>query len=473
MMLRREISAIRKKGEPMNRDMTQGKPFSTILWFALPLFIGSVFQLFYNMVDSIVVGRFVGSDALAAVGACSSPYAFVTSLVLGFANGSGVIIAQIFGSGDREKLRRSYITGCKVIFITGICFTLIGLLVTRPLLFVMQTPNNVFGEAVSYMMIMCAGILATCLYNMMAAFLRAVGNSVVPLIALIISSLINIVLDLAFVLAAGMDVKGVALATVLAQLISGIYCLVYLRRKMPELKFTRREFKIDRSMSSEMVRIAIPAAFSTSIVSLSTILIQSAVNLHGSTVMAAYTAGLRAEQVCTCLAYSIGQATGVFCGQNIGAGDQKRTMKGLHAGLLISLIYTLIMGALLYVCGGFLIGLFSTSAEVIEIGTGMVRVTALFVPVLGLLFCFQHFLRNVSDVRPTVWMSCCEIAARGILPFVFSSIWGYAGIWWATPVGWSSSLLIGILRYRSGKWKQMAKFGKKEIVIEQPSVPLE
>lgn len=433
-----------------------------ILLFAVPLFIGSVFQLFYNMVDSIVVGKYVGAQALAAVGACSSSYSFVSSLILGFTNGASVIIAQTFGSGSQENVRKAYITSIKVILITGVVFTIVGVIVTRPLLTLLKTPTDVIDDSVMYMTIMCIGILATCLYNGMAAFLRAVGNSIVPLVSLIISSVINVILDLVLVLAAGMSVKGVAIATLIAQLISGIYCWIYVRKTMPYLKFSLAEFKMDSDMTKEMIRIGLPAAFSTSVVTLSTMFIQRAVNVYGSTVMAAYTAGLRTEQICMCLAFSIGMATGIFCGQNIGAREDARVIQGFHSGVVISLIYTVIMGSVMFAGAEAILGLFTTSAEVVEIGTLMVRITAVFTPALGLVFCFQHFLRNVSDVRPTVWMSFSEITARGVLPFIFSAFWGYEGIWWATPVGWTGSMLIGFVRYKSGKWKEKARLQREE-----------
>lgn len=446
----------------MEKDMTRGNPFRMILVFAVPLFIGSVFQLFYNMVDSVVVGRYVGADALAAVGACGSPYAFLVSLIMGFTSGAAVIVSQTFGSGDRESLRQAYITSNKVILLTGVALTVIGLVVCRPLLVIMRTPTDIIDDSVTYLMILCAGILTTCLYNVMASFLRSVGNSVIPLVALIISSLINVVLDLLFVLRLGMTVEGVAIATVTAQLISGLYCWLYIRRTMPDLRFTPAEFKMDPVMRGEMIRIGLPAAFSSCVVTLSSMFIQRAVNGFGSTVVAAYTAGQRVEQICMCLSYSIGQATGIFCGQNVGANEEERVIRGMHAGMVISIIYTAVMGSVMFFGAGTIIRLFTTEQTVVDIGTYMVHITAVFTPVLGFVFIFQNFLRNVSDVRPTIWMSFSEITARGVLPFIFGALWGYEGIWWATPIGWVGSMLIGLLRYKSGKWKEKARLQREK-----------
>ena len=446
--------------------MLTGSPSRAILLFAVPLFIGNVFQQLYNMVDAMVVGRFVGINALAAVGASGPAYSLMISLVLGAASGASVVTAQIFGSGDSQGLRRAYITMWKILGILGLAFSVIGFLLAGPTLRLLGTPAEVYAGSLMYVRIMCCGILATCLYNGMSSFLRSVGNSSTPLVALIISSIVNIVLDLAFVLIGRMGVAGVAAATVIAQLVSGLYCLAYVHRKMPDLGFSVSEFRIDPPAAREMVRIGLPATFSTVVVTLSTMFIQAAVNSYGAIVVGAYTVGNKVENICFCLAFSIGLATGVFCGQNIGAGDEKRTVEGLYAGLRIAVIYSAVMAVFGFVFAAPLVRFFSPEPEVLTIGVPLIRLTGCFGPVLGMVFVFQNFLRNVSDVRPTVVMSFAEIISRGILPFVLSSWIGYFGIWWATPVGWTLSALIGFIRYKSGKWK-----GKAAAVQGQSSDP--
>lgn len=439
-----------------SRDMTQGSIYKNILLFAVPLFIGNIFQQLYNMVDSIVVGRFVGLQALASVGASTSTYNLIIAIVLGISSGASVVIAQIFGSGSKERLRLAYITSWKILLYSGLGMMAVGFFCCRPLLWLLGTPEDVFAGALTYVQYMVFGILATCLYNGMSAFLRSVGNSVTPLVALIISSLVNVGLDLLFVVVFHMGVAGVALATVISQLVSGLYCLVYIHRKMPELKFTLREFRMDRTSAKEMIRIALPSTFSSIVVTISTMFIQAAVNQYGSTVVGAFTIGNKVEMIGFCLAYSIGMATGVFCGQNIGARNLERTKKGFRAGIVIALVYSIVIGVLMLILADNLINLFTTDPEVPEIAIPLVRIEACFAPVLCIVFVLQHFLRSVSDVRPTVAMSFAEIFARGILPFVLSSWLGYFGIWWATPVGWTLSMIIGLVRYRSGKWKDKA-----------------
>ena len=232
---------------------------------------------------------------------------------------------------------------------------------------------------------------------------------------------------------------------------------------MPQLRFRADELVIEPEVAKEMVRVGLPATFSTVVVTVSTMFIQAAVNQYGSTVVGAYTVGNKVENVCFCLAFAIGMATGVFCGQNIGAGNEKRTIQGFKAGIVLSLIYSSVMAFLAIVFTDPLIAFFSNETEVFVIAAPLVRITSAFGPVLGVVFVFQHFLRNVSDVRPTVVMSFAEVLSRGILPFAFSAWLGYYGIWWATPVGWTLSMLIGLLRFLSGKWK-----GKVNIQKEQP-----
>ena len=434
--------------------MTTGDPFHLMLLFAIPLFLGNVFQMFYNMADAAVVGRFISPEALAAVGAASPGYNLFTMVISGFTNGASVVIAQAYGSKDEDSMRKSCTTSVLLLLWSGIAFTFLGFAAASPLLRLLGTPENVFHDTWIYMMWMCAGILATCLYNGMASILRSVGNSLTPLIALIISSLLNIALDLLFVIVFHMGVSGVAIATVLSQLISGIYCLVYVYRHYPVFRVKRKEFRIYPPVLKEIVRLGLPAALSTAVVTVSVMLIQRAVNGYGSDIMAAYTVSSRTEHIGFCLSFSIGMAVGVFVAQNAGAKKIDRVKEGLMTGVKISVFYHIIIAALMWLGAPYLVRLFTDREIVVQVSTQIVHISAAFAPVLGLVFIFQNFLRNVSDVTPTIVMSGAEIFCRGLLPYLLASGFGYYGIWWATPIGWSLSLLIGFLRYRSGKWKR-------------------
>lgn len=435
-------------------DMTKGNPAKMIMIFAVPLFIGNVFQMFYNTVDTMVVGRFVGAQALAAVGGAGVSYNVMLMLINGFMSGASVVVAQAFGAENVSAVRKGFSTSCIMIAATGILFTFLGEWLAMPLLRLLRTPEDVIFDSLRYLRVMYLGILATCLYNGMAAFLRAVGDSVTPLIALFISSCLNVLLDLLFVLQFHRGVSGVAWATIIAQAVSGLYCLFRMRRKMQHLLPGKGEFRFDMAAAKEMVRIGVPAAFSSAVVQISVMLIQRAVNSYGSTVLAAYTAEGKAGQVCFCLSYSVGLATGVFVGQNKGAGKVDRVKEGLRTGVLISLLYHAVISVLMLLLSRQLIGLFTGDADVLEIGIGILRINAFASPLLGLNFVFQNFLRNVSDVRPTIWMSSAEVLSRGTMPYLLGARFGYRGVWWATPIGWLLSLAIGVWRYRSGKWEK-------------------
>ena len=440
-----------------NLNMTEGKPFGLIMRFALPLFIGSVFQQVYNMVDSIVVGQFVGKNALAAVGGCGAAYNLIIALVTGFSTAASVLLAQAYGSGDNEQVRKSFATSIAMIMATGGALMAVGLASCGELLYLLGTPSDVLPDATIYLRTICAGVLATSLYIALSSCLRAVGDSVTPLVALIVASLLNVTLDVLFVVSFGMGVFGVAIATVISQLVSGLYCLVYALCRTEAFHFRREELGgnvfIDRAIIREIFRIGIPSALSSAIVVISAMFMQRAVNQFGSDAAAAYAAGNRTEQIFMCLSFSIGMAIGTFCGQNIGAREYERVKAGMRCGYLINLIYTVVMGVIMFFFAPQVIGIFTDSSQVVKIGVPMVRITAVFAPVLGFVFIFQNFLRSASDIAPTIWMSGCEIGARSVLSFVFAALAGYFGVWWATPIGWTGSALIGLLRYRGGKWK--------------------
>ncbi len=433
-------------------DMTKGNPMKTILAFSVPFIFGTIFQMLYNTVDTMVVGRFVGSQALAAVGGAGISYNVMMMLINGFMNGASVVVAQAFGSNDREAVRKGYATSCLLIAATGLVFTVLGECLALPLLRVLKTPEDVIDGSLLYLRIMYIGILATGLYNGFAAFLRAVGDSTTPLVALVISSCLNVALDLVFVLILKQGIAGVAFATILSQAVSGVYCRQRMHRQIPELLPAKGEFALDPTAAKEMVRIGLPAAFSSAVVTLSVMLIQRAVNSYGSTVLAAYTAEEKVAQICYSLSYSIGVATGTFIGQNKGAGLTDRIKEGLRAGTVLSLLYHGAVTVLILLLSRQLIGIFTVDEEVIDIAVEVLRITAIASPLLGLNFVFQNFLRNVSDVRPTIWMSCAEVLSRGALPYALGARFGYRGIWLATPIGWLLSFLIGLWRYLSGKW---------------------
>lgn len=438
----------------MTNDMTRGKPLAAITRFAIPLFIGSIFQQVYNVVDSIVVGQFVGARALAAVGTCAGAFNLLIALISGLTGGMGVVTAQYFGAGKTDSVRKTFVSSTIVILLTGLLISVAGVLLARPLLRALSTPQDVMEDAVVYLTILFAGTLANCLYNGISAVLRSLGDSVMPLVILVAASLMNVILDLLFVIGLDMGVAGVAVATVLSQLLSALGCIVYVFQKLPILRFGLRELRCDGPILRELLRIGFPTALSSCGVSLSVMFMQRSINAYGSTVMAGYTIGNRAEAVGMCLAFSIGMAVGTFCGQNLGARKLDRVRQGLRVGYGLSIGYAVTVAVLILLFARPLAGIFTPDEAVLDIAVTNMRITAFFLPMLGLIFVYQNFLRSAGDVAPTVWMSVTEIVARSVLAFLFSSLFGYVGIWWVTPIGWTASVLIGYFRYRSGIWEK-------------------
>lgn len=332
------------------RDMTKGNPMKLLLLFSLPVLLGNVFQQLYNMVDTIIVGRYLGYEALAAVGTTGS----LNFLVLGFANGlaSGfsVMVAQRFGAKDEDGLKKAEagaITLC-VLFTVGL--TLLSLVTARPLLRLIHTPEDILGDAVAYISVIYAGIAATMMYNLLACLLRAVGDSKSPLYFLIISSLLNIALDVVFVRFTPMGVTGAALATVISQLVSGLLCIVYIWKKYPILHLSKKDFKVPKAMYRRHLNIGLPMAFQFSITAIGTVVVQGALNLFGTAKIAAFTAASKAEQLVTQPALTFGVAMATYSGQNLGAGKTERIKEGVSKCTILTLCCAVLsMGILFFV----------------------------------------------------------------------------------------------------------------------------
>ena len=304
----------------MTRDMTEGSPAKLILKFSGPMLIGNIFQQLYNMVDSIVVGKFVNKDALAAVGASGSLIFLIFGLTFGLSAGISIVISQYFGAGDYDKVRKSFATATYMIFVAAVIMGLIGFFVGRPLLNLLGTPPEIIDQSTIYVKISFLGILGIAGYNGISAVLRALGDSITPLIFLIVASILNVVLDLLFVIVFKMGVPGVAIATIISQFVSAIGCIIYALNKIKILRMPLNEFKPDRDILKKCIRLGIPVALQNSFVSISMMALQSVINSFQATIMASYTVVNRIEQLVMQPSMSLGAAVASFTGQNIGAG---------------------------------------------------------------------------------------------------------------------------------------------------------
>lgn len=451
----------------MVQDMTRGSVVRQIVIFAIPLFIGNIFQQLYNMVDAIVVGRFVGKNALAAVGTSFPALFLLIALVMGLTMGASVVISQLFGAGDLKRMRRAISTSFIFLILCALVISLLGLLLSRKMLMLLQTPPEVIGEATVYLQILFAGLLFMFVYNSIAAFLRALGDSRTPLYFLIISSLLNIALDLLFVLRFNMGVAGVAWATVIAQAVSALLSIIYIYWRVELLRLSPPDFVFDRELFIESVRLGIPASVQQTVLSLGMIAVQGLVNSFGSITMAAYTAAVRVDSIAMMPIMNLGLAVSTFTAQNIGAGDLKRVRRGYRRTLVMVAICCLAASAVILLFGPGLIRLFIDASEagVIAQGNDYITVVSFFYILMGLLFITNGVLRGSGDMTVSMVSTIVSLTARVVFAYYLSSHQniGYRGIWWSIPIGWLFGFTVAYIRYRSGKWTE------KTVVKSLPS----
>ena len=448
-------------------DMTTGSPAKHILKFALPLLIGNLFQQLYNMVDSVVVGNFVGKNALAAVGSCGSMNFLFFSLSSGLAIGIGIIVAQYFGAKDEKNVRSTIANSYYVLIAVSLLVSVIGILAAPGLLRLLATPDNIIGDSILYMRTTCIGIAAIALYNGIAAILRALGDSRTPLYFLIVSSIVNVVLDLIFVLSFGMGVFGVALATIISQAVSAVSCLIYAYHKVAYFRLSREELKPQSSIIVKSFQLGVPLALQNSMIAISCMVLQGVVNSFGDTVMAAYTITNRIEQIVQQPFGSLGAALTTYAGQNMGARQTERVKKGFVQCTFIVLIFSVVLIPVAYLFGKNIVGIFVKEQDVIDIGYRALRITSLCYAGLGMIYVPRALLNGCGDTGFSMINGFTEVACRILYSQIFIRIpvLGYWSIWITTGATWITTALVCVARYFQGKWKL------KSIVTHPPAAP--
>lgn len=447
-------------------NMTVGSPARHILKFALPLLIGNLFQQLYNMVDSIVVGNFVGSDALAAVGTCGSTNFLFFSLSSGLAIGIGVIVSQFYGAKDEENVRATIANSFYVLISAALSVSLIGIVVTPYILKLLQVPESILPSSILYMRTTCLGIVGIATYNGIAAILRALGDSRTPLYFLILSSLVNVGLDLTFVMAFGWGVFGVALATILSQFISAISCLAYAYYKVPYFKLTREELRPHGTIIKRSFRLGVPIALQSSMIAVSCMALQGVVNGFGETVMAAFTVTARIEQLVQQPYMSLASAVTTYSGQNIGAGQVERVKKGFRQATLMVLIFSLSMIPVMYLGGESLVRLFvKDNPETVAIATKALRMTSLCYFGLGMIYVPRGLMNGCGDAAFSMINGISEVVCRLSFAQIFTKlpVIGFWGVWLTTGATWVTTGIVCLIRYFQGAWKHKAITGKNEM----------
>lgn len=422
----------------MVKDMTSGSPAKLILAFSIPLLIGNIFQQLYSMVDTIIVGRFLGVQALAAVGSTGSLSFLVLGFVMGITSGFSVLIAQRFGAGDESGLRHYVAMSIYLGVFISVVVTVLTVAFTRQMLELMNTPEDIFDDAAIYIIIIFIGILPTMFYNLLAGILRALGDSKTPLYFLIIASVLNIVLDLFFIVTLHSGVAGAAYATVISQAVSAILCLVYTIKRFPILRFKKEEMGYSHRSAFQLMLVGIPMALQFSITAIGTMILQGAINSFGSTVVGAYTAACKAEQLATQPMLTFGTTMASYTGQNLGAGRMDRIRKGVGSCVVISCIFC-ILGSLVVVFGGeLLVSLFITGdqPEVMAYARQYLNTIAIFFIPLGLIFIYRNTLQGMGDGFMPMMAGVAELVMRAFVAFCLTGSLGYMGICLAGPFAW-------------------------------------
>ncbi len=435
----------------VQHDMTSGSPMKMILSFTFPIFIGNVFQQFYNMADAVIVGKFVGTKALAAVGSTGTIMFLIYGFVVGMTAGFTVLTAQKFGAGDMRAMRQTVAGASILSLIVGVILTAAFMILMKPWLMAMNTPEDIFADAYAYIMIVSAGILAQMLYNLLASVLRALGNSKVPLYFLILSALLNIVLDLVLIIVFHMGAAGAAVATVVSQGVSGLLCLVYIVKCVPVLRMSRDDWRPSGHLLKTQMRIGIPMALQYSITAIGTMMVQSSLNILGSTLVAAYTAAGKIEQVVSQAYVALGTTLATYSAQNIGAGDVPRIRRGFRATTWIGVIYSFAAAALVMTVGKYMTYLFvSEDVELIMDSVDLYLKCAgsLFIP-LAIVNIYRNGIQGLGYGLLPMMAGVAELVGRGVMSVIAAQQKSYLGVCLASPAAWvlAAALLIGMYFY--------------------------
>ena len=434
-------------------DMTQGSIWRHLVEFAIPMALGLLFQQLYNTVDTLVVGNFVSKEAQAAVGSTGSIINTVVGFCTGLATGASVIISQRYGAHDDAALRKAVHTTIAVTFLLSALATAGGLLIVDPMLRFMQTPADVWDDARLYLTIYFWGVSGILFYNMGSGILRAVGDSRRPLLFLMLSALLNTVLDLFFVLVLGMKVDGVALATVLAQVISAGAILFVLTREKAAYGIRWKELRVDRDSLSGILRIGLPSSIQSAITAFSNVFVQSYINAFGSACMAGYSIYNKLDAFVLIPVQALAMSSTTMVGQNWGAKQTARARKSVSTAIWLSLISTALLGIIAFLAAKDLIGLFSPDPEVVSYGVRFIQIVTPFYLTISFNQIYSGALRGIGDATaPTVIMLCSFVVFRQIYLFITKMLnVGFVSVALAYPMGWILCSTLLIIRYRGSR----------------------
>ena len=430
-------------------DMTQGSPVSLLVRFALPMLIGNIFQQLYNLADSVIVGRLVNANALAAIGASSSVTFLFFALCNGIGTGGGIITSQYFGRKDDAMVKKCISNTGYIMLIYPATIGAIAYCLSKPILTLLKTPAEIMPDSLAYIRIMCVGIVFVSLYNFISSMLRALGDSRTPLYFLIFSCILNVGLDILFVYYMHMSVRGAGIATAISQFLSGIGCMIFAVRTNPYFKLKAEDFKVDRSLVFSVIRLGVPISLQFSLIAISSMALQRVVNAFGAVAVAAFTATSRIEQIIHQPYQTLSAALSTYTGQNYGARQNKRIIEGYRKAMFMMTVFSLTMLAVMQLFGGTFVSLFVEDSAVIETGAKAVRITSLFYLALGLIYMVRGVLNGLGDAFFALLNGIVEVIGRFTVPVMLTAIpaIGLWGIWWSVGVVWVLSGSTAWLRY--------------------------
>lgn len=445
-------------------DMTKGSPAKLLVQFAVPILIGNLFQQLYTLVDRVIVGQFVGADAFSAVGSTNALSMMFMSMCMGTAIGTGVVVSQYFGAKDEKNTAAAIANGAYVNLIVAVIMTIIALVTTEPILTLLNTPETLMKDAVDYMMVFMGGLVAVAAYYTPFSVLRALGDSKTPLIFLAFCSVLNIVLDLIFVVPLGMGVIGAAIATVLSQAVAAIACIAYAFKKVPQFKEALRYAKPDRQLLRQTLKVGLPTGFQYSLMYISSIVLQRVVNGFGSNTIGAFTATTQMETLVQQIYAALGSAMVTYTGQNIGAGETSRVKQGMRSAMMISAVTSALLLAIFWIGGRMIMGIFVPNADITSLAYSGIRITSLFFMALGVVQVLRFLLNGAGDSIYALVNGIVEIIARigfaillTAIPFI-----GMWGIWLTTGLTWLVTAGFAFWRYKSGAWMAKSLVQTKE-----------
>ena len=445
------------------KELTSGSPIKLITFFMLPIFLGNIFQQLYNLVDALIVGRIIGINALAAVGATSPIIFMIISFIFASTQGFTVITAQKFGAREYDLVKKSLAASIVLSAALTIIVTLISAPFSYQMLAFLRTPTDIIDMADTCLFIMLAGIFATVFYNLSSNVIRALGDSKTPLYFLIFASILNVFLDIYFIVNLKMGIAGAGWATVLSQAVSTILCLAFMFWKFPILRLKKEDWNVSKDFYMEHLRVGIPMGFQMSVLSIGIIALQFVLNGFGSVAVAAFTTAMRVDQLFTQVYLALGATMAVFAAQNFGAKKLSRIKEGAKASILIAFITSIFSILVLSFFSGDLVALFMSEVdpEVVRLAEIYLHILMIFFFFLGVLLIFRNILQGMGSVMAPLASGIAELIARTACAFIFGHYFGYVGICTATPAAWAAAALVLFIGYKISLIKHVKTIRKR------------